>query len=308
MNLLIPALAAGAAVAGAAAIGALGWSRSTARVMEPLRESSAALEPATFSTDDLDGLPAPVIRYFEFALEPGQPLIRGATLRQTGQFRMRPGGGQSPFTATQYFTAPQPGFVWDARIRMAPLITVRVRDHYFDGEAAMLGKVASLVPVVDQQNTPGLASGALHRALMERAWLPTSLLPSQGVRWEPIDDHSARATLTDAGISVSMDVHFGDAGEIVRVEAERMRDVDGKGVPTPFVGCFSDYAPVDGMMVPLEGYVEWLLPEGRHDFWRGRIDSIDFDFAGGNPRVTTASDGSPVPPRRGHPQKREMTR
>lgn len=277
MNVLVPALAAGAAVAGAAAIGALGWSRGTARVLEPLLECGVARESATFSTDDLAGLPAPVVRYFEFALEPDQPLVRGATVRQTGQFRLRPGGGQSPFTATQYFTAPDPGFVWDARIHIAPLITVRVRDHYFNGSAAMLGKVAGLIPVVDQQNTPGLASGALHRALMERPWFPTALLPSEGVRWEPIDDRSARATLTDAGISVSMDVHFGDAAEIVRVEAERMRDVDGKGVPTPFVGYFSDYAPIHGMMVPMQGHVEWILADGRYDFWHARIDSIDFD-------------------------------
>lgn len=295
-NILVSALAgvavAGGAVAGASALGSLGWSRGTARLLGPLADLSAARQPATFSTTDLAGLPAPVVRYFEFALEPGQPMVRGATVRQTGQFRMRPGGGQSSFSATQYFTAPDPGFVWDARIRMAPLITVRVRDHYFDGSAAMLGKIASLVPVVNQRDTPGLASGALHRALMERAWLPTSLLPSEGVRWDPIDDRSARATLTDAGISVSMDVHFGDAGEIVRVEADRMRDVDGEGVPTPFVGYFGEYARMDGMMVPMQGHVEWVLPEGRFDFWHGRIEAIEFDW-GSSQRAQARHAGLP---------------
>jgi hypothetical protein len=270
---------AAATLVGVAALGAYGWGRDTARIVADMGSSDAPGGASTYSVEDLDGLPSPVARYFEFALTPGQPLIRWARIKQTGDFRMRPGGDWSPFTATQYFTAPELALVWDARIRMAPLVTVRVRDFYKGGRAGMLGKVAAVVPVVDHADTPGLASGALHRALLERAWLPTALLPREGVRWEAIDDSSARATVTDAGITVTMDVHFGAAGEIVRVEAERMRDVDGRGVPTPFVGYYSDYQRVDGMMVPMEGQVEWLLPEGRHDFWRGRIDRIDYSFS-----------------------------
>jgi hypothetical protein len=32
------------------------------------------------------------------------------------------------------------------------------------------------------------------------------------------------------------------------------------------------------MLVPLNGEVAWLPPEGEKPYWRGRIDEIDHDF------------------------------
>lgn len=46
---------------------------------------------------------------------------------------------------------------------------------------------------------------------------------------------------------------------------------------TPFVGHFSDYAEVGGVRIPMEGMVEWILPEGRLSYWRGRIARVAFD-------------------------------
>lgn len=142
----------------------------------------------------------------------------------------------------------------------------------------MLGKVGALVPVVDQQGSPELAAGALHRYLAESAWLPTSLLPREGLVWEAVDDSTARVTLTDSGVTASLDVHFAASGGIERVEAERFRDVDGVGVLTPFVGHFRDYVAVEGMQIPREGQVEWILPEGRFSYWRGRVERIEYDL------------------------------
>ncbi|HEV2130256.1 MAG TPA: DUF6544 family protein, partial [Longimicrobiaceae bacterium] len=189
----------------------------------------------------------------------------------------------------QHFTVNRPGFVWDAKIRMAPLMSMRVRDSYIAGRAGMLARISALVPVVDQEGTPDLNSGALHRYFLESTWFPTALLPSQGVRWESIDESSARATFSDSGITLSMDVHFSEQGEIVRVEAERMGDVNGKGVPTPFVGHVHEYKRIHGMMIPVTGEVEWILPEGRLNFWRGRITAAEYDFARRPPRPASAS-------------------
>lgn len=82
--------------------------------------------------------------------------------------------------------------MWDARIRSAPLLDVRVRDSYLGG-AAMLGKLAGVVPVVDRAGSPELASGALLRYLAELPWLPMALLPGGGLSWQAVDDSTARA-------------------------------------------------------------------------------------------------------------------
>ena len=268
-------------VAAAAGVGTLAWNRATARVTDRMAADAREEEAKPFSVDELEGLPAPVARYFRFALKPGQARIRSARLRQRGEFRSGGAGGAwSPFTAAEHFSAGPAGFVWDARIRMAPLMAVRVRDSYVGGAGSMRAKVAALLPVVDQAGSPELASGALMRWLAEAVWLPTALLPGAGVRWEAVDDSTARATVEDAGNRVSLDFHFAPDGRVVRVYSPaRFRDVNGTGVPTPWEGTFRDYGEVEGMKVPLEGEVGWILPEGKVTYWRGRNVSIEYDFA-----------------------------
>lgn len=40
-----------------------------------------------------------------------------------------------------------------------------------------------------------LAEGEFMRFFAEAAWYPTALLPSQGVRWQAVDAHTASARL-----------------------------------------------------------------------------------------------------------------
>jgi hypothetical protein len=254
-------------------IGAIFWNRETARAIDRMAERSARAESPSvtaFSPAMLERLPAPVARYLAFAITAGRPLVRRARFSQAGEFSISPGVWK-PFTAVEYFSVHPPGFVWDATIRSSPLIPVRIRDSYLAGEGSMRGALAGLVPIVDQHGTPEIAAGSLVRYLAEAAWLPTALLPCEGVSWTRIDQTSARATLTDGPTSVWLDVRFGSNGEIVTVFTMRYRDVKGTPVLTPWMGHFRDYESKDGMMVPLAGEVEWLLPDERLPYWRGEI-------------------------------------
>ncbi|MCW3054581.1 MAG: hypothetical protein JWN14_3751 [Chthonomonadales bacterium] len=276
-----------AAVAGGVAIGAAAciavgkalWDRANAKAVVRLLAGVEDLPPGSYSPDEIAGLPAPVQRYFAFALTPGQPYVQRVRAVQSGEFRM--GGIHSrwrPFTAVQHFTSRAPGFVWDAHIQVVPLLTVRVRDSYIRGTGAMQVRLASLLPLVNQSGKPDLATGALHRYLAEAVWLPTALLPSQGVVWQPIDDCSARATLADNGNSVSLDFTFGERGEIVRCyTATRSRDVKGASMPAPWACTYRNYGRVEGMMIPLSGEAEWILPEGKLPYCRMEIRRIEFN-------------------------------
>jgi hypothetical protein len=51
-------------------------------------------------------------------------------------------------------------------------------------------------------------------------------------------------------------------------------------IPTPWQGRWSNYVEHDGILVPQEGEVSWLLPEaGLKPYWRGRVTDISFEFA-----------------------------
>jgi hypothetical protein len=84
-------------------------------------------------------------------------------------------------------------------------------------------------------------------------------------------------TLTDGPTTVAVDAHFGPNGEIVRVTADRFRDVKGDGVLTPWEVTLGDYARSGEMMIPMTGEVSWLLPAGRFSYWRARIVRVEHE-------------------------------
>jgi hypothetical protein len=54
--------------------------------------------------------------------------------------------------------------------------------------------------------------------------------------------------------------------------------VRATAVPTPWEGRWWNYAARDGIRVPLEGEVAWILPGGARPYWRGRLTRIAYEF------------------------------
>jgi hypothetical protein len=163
---------------------------------------------------------------------------------------------------------------------LLPGVPVHIHDAYIAGNGLLRGAVFGLIPVVNMEDSPELARGELLRFFAESAWYPTALLPSQGVRWQAIDDSSARATLTDGAISVTLTFRFQPDGPIDTMRAEsRGRAVGGVTVATPWQGRFWNYEMHDGMQVPMEGEVAWILPEGPRPYWRGTSTALAYEFA-----------------------------
>ena len=255
------------------------WRAESRRLVARMHAAAGDAVPVVHSVRDLDGLPAPVERYFRTVLRDGRRMPRRARIEQRGTFAVNPTpDGWRSFTAVQQCTARPAGFVWDARIRLAPGLDVLVRDAFVDGAGSMLGTFLGLVTVVDAHDTPDIAAGALARFLAEAVLLPSALLPSQGVRWTPLDASSARATLTSGVATVSLDFHFSADGLVERMyTSARGRDVNGTFVPTPWEGRWLEYAERGGLMVPLRGEVAWILPEGPVPYWRGEITDVAYD-------------------------------
>ena len=261
--------------------GAKRWQSDTGELYAKLDAARVPIAPESYDPRELENLPPPVQRYFRTVLKEGQPLIAAVSVEQTGTFNMSETGERwKPFTSTQRIITRRPGFVWDARIRMAPAMTAFVHDAYVAGEGVLTAKLFGFLTVMEQSATPELAQGELMRFFAEAAWYPTALLPSQGVQWESVDDASARATLKDGQTTLTMLFRFAENGLIESVRAEaRGRIVAGAVIPTPWEGRWSNYERHDGMRIPIEGEVMWMLPEGPKPYWRGRITRLRYEFA-----------------------------
>jgi hypothetical protein len=262
------------------------WERDTQLIasrLEVARISPANLSSSTARYDarELEGLPAPVQRYFRKALKDGQPIIEAASLEQVGTFNMSETAEKwKPFTAKQRVVTQRPGFDWDARIKMFPGVPMHIHDAYVAGHGMLQGALWGLIPLVNMPDSAQLQRGEFMRYFMEAIWYPTALLPSQGVRWEAVDDRSARATLGDGGVSVTLTFGFLDDSLIGSARAEsRGRLVSGVASGAPWQGRFWNYALRGGMQVPLDGEVAWVMPDGMKPYYRGKLTSLVFEFA-----------------------------
>jgi hypothetical protein len=254
------------------------WQSNTDKLRAKLTNGQRTIKPKIYDPKEIEGLPEPVQRFFRAVLKDGQAIVSAVKLSQQGLFNLNETEDKwSPFTATQFVTTQRLGFDWDARIQMAPRVNAFVHDTYLLGEGNLHASILGLFTVAKMHNTTELNQGELLRFFAEATWYPTALLPSQGVRWDAIDDTSARGTLTDGTITVSLVFGFNAEGAIATIRAEaRYRD---KLTAMPWCGRFWEYSVRNGMLIPLEAEVGWEYSEGTRLYFKGRITEINYEFA-----------------------------
>jgi hypothetical protein len=222
-----------------------------------------------------------VQRYFRAVLEQGQPIIAAATVDLAGTINLSPTGERwKPFTSRQRAVTRRPGFLWDAQVAVLPGVPVHIVDWYIAGQGLLRAAVLGLFDVANVRGGGEVARGDFMRYLAESPWYPTALLPSQGVRWEAVDDRSAKATLVDGAIPLTLLFRFDSAGLIESFHAEARAATTGEGaVMLPWEGRWSDYRVRDGMLVPHTGEVAWLRPEGRRSYFVGTVTALTYEFS-----------------------------
>jgi hypothetical protein len=135
-------------------------------------------------------------------------------LRQIGTLRTNVRRERWMAFEAEHIVAPRStGFVWNARVAVAPLLHVRVGDALVAGRGSGQVSLLSAFTVAADAGTPEMNSGSLHRYLAEAVWYPTALLPSAKLRWSAVDNRRALATLTEDGVTVSLEFRFADTGQ-----------------------------------------------------------------------------------------------
>ena len=262
------------------ALGNFQWRWTSDQMRQQITEAGRMTGRGTYDPRELVGLPAPVVRYFAATLRPGQPIIVSASLRHRGTMNL---GNREPawrsFRSEQLVVTQRPGFHWDARVQAMPGAAAFVRDAYVEGIGVLRAAIAGVVPVMAERGRGDLARGELMRFLAESAWVPTALLPSQGVRWAAVDDTTADATLTDGEVSVTLRFRFAREGDLVAVSSDgRPRGVEGRFVATPWSARYWNHARRGNMRIPLDAEVAWGAPGQERPYWRGHVEQADYQF------------------------------
>jgi hypothetical protein len=179
---------------------------------------------------------------------------------------------------SQEMLAPPHGYVWRARVGQGALRFAGF-DVYDAGRGEMRWWAAGIVPIVRAQGNE-LARSAAGRLLGEAIFVPSTLLPSGDVRWEPIDDASARVRLEADGEEVAMTLEVDGEGRLLRASFPRWNtnpDIGPVGY-LPFVTeGFAEERTFSGCTIPTRFESGWLL--GSPDelrFFFGDIEDAEY--------------------------------
>ena len=218
----------------------------------------------------MESIPPLVSDYLERALPAGSSGARQVRIEQEGQMMLKPGASPRRFTATQHLAADQIGFSWQARFPIVPLVALNVVDEYAGGEGRL--EIRLFGRTLQRQTGPEISLGEALRYLAELPLVPHALTANAELDWAQVDERRVTVAARVGARSVSLELEFDDAGDIVRAaSAERPYRQGDAWVPMPWAGEFSDYRELGGIRLPTRAEVSWDLPGGRFVYWRGRI-------------------------------------
>ncbi|MBP8724561.1 MAG: hypothetical protein KBF37_02760 [Saprospiraceae bacterium] len=212
-----------------------------------------------------DSLPAPVLRWLRASGVMDRTLPLTVQMTQDLKLKMKP--GQKVWyqaKASQVTSLNPPGFHWAVDAELNPFIGFLGRDQLVGGEGEMLICFNGLFKVVHARG-PQIDEGTLQRFLGEMVWLPT-LAMSPIVRWEPIDELSARATIHLGDSSASGTFYFDERGDFVRFSAMRFLESKPGASRYPWILDAISYKRFDGIRIPFRVTATWKL-EGEDWNW-----------------------------------------
>jgi hypothetical protein len=219
---------------------------------------------------DLEPLPAPVATYLRRTGSVGKPRTRSFHLTMSGEFaRSRKNPGQR-----MHYAAEQYSFL-DTRTRLffmrASLFGVPMDGlHVFTPAegASMRIKLASLFQVVDAHGEK-MNQGETVTYLNDMCILAPASLIDPCIRWDELDAHHVKATLTKDGVTVSAVLTFDEAGDLADFYSDdRFYNDDGVTYlsyrwKTPI----AEYRTLpDGRRMASKGSAIWETPEGDFEY------------------------------------------
>lgn len=250
------------------------FNRRTRDEASSLLETVARRPTEPISEAQLEELPAPVARYLTYAGVVGRAPLRTARVRQTGMLRQTRGQDWTRFDATEYYAAAPPGYVWSAELDAYALLPMDVRDYYIRGRGATEGRVAGLF-TVNEGRGDAIDQSAAIRMLNQLVFFPTAFLEPY-VRWEPVDDVSARVFMKHWDGEISALCYFARDGRMVDFVAERCRVTDEGASLTDWRTPFREWREVDGFRIPTSISAIWILEDGEFEYVRTDVEDVEY--------------------------------
>lgn len=196
------------------------------------------------------------------------------SLKQIGQMWLKPGASPMAFEGSQWISAREVAFSWDAVFRPFPLFRISVVDAFVEGRGLLTAKLWGRVPFVKAEGSQTDLAQAL-RYLAELPWVPHAMRRNKGLTLTQLDDRHVEASTPVGNARASLQLEFSSDGDIAGARADRRPRMVGKTTTmTPWGGRFWDYQQRGPLRIPTRGEVWWELDGRRDVYWRGQITEL----------------------------------
>ena len=230
-----------------------------------------------FVTTGIPSTPEPVARYVSWALGENPDPIDCVHIRYTGRIRYGETGRWMNMNGEALFSLATPGFVWNAKIAYAPGIWIEGFDYYVHDEAGMNFNLFSIFPL-DNVHTGEIRGSSLFRYLTNTPLFPMIHRSSGFIRWETVDDSTAKGIIRDADMSVEAIARFDGRGWIESIRTcQKTHPETGRPVPGLFASRFSGYAKVGSYWIPMQIASDLILPDGEYVCAEYSITDVEYD-------------------------------
>ncbi|WP_156423857.1 DUF6544 family protein [Erythrobacter sp. YT30] len=250
------------------------WSTNLSREFKRRRREASwepLLEVKKLENKDIAHLPKPVQRYIEITGSIGEPVVTEIKMEFEATMYDAPGAKGMTGPASQYDRFDEMHRLFFMRTHMKGLpISVL---HDFDADrATMKVRAAGLMNVVDASG-PELTRTETVTILNDIAFFAPSRLVDQRLKWTAVDDKSAKVEFTLGANTVSAELIFNDAGELVDFISEDrgMMQKDGTLRTARWSTPLGNYRRFGNWRLASEGDAIWHLPEGPFTYGHLRL-------------------------------------
>lgn len=254
----------------------IGYKKRVNNNINTLKMSQGDSTNKDISIKDIKHLPGNVQRWLIRSGIVGRKRNSYVYIEQKGEMRLDEKSNKWIFASSKQFAGiNMPAFVWQVKAAFIPFVNVYGMDSFVDGVGSFEMRLFNLVKMAREEDTVKVNQSSFARYLLEIPWYPQAAL-NKNMKWEEIDKYTARLMMSNRGIVGQVYVYFNKDYDVIKTSTMRYKDTDEEGKLLECIGESKEFKDFDGIRIPSEIHISWILPQGDFTWYKLRVEKLSY--------------------------------